>query len=100
MVAVNRVGENPRRMAPRKRYPPIGDYALVSDCHSAALVSRNASIDRCCMPRIDQGSCFGRMLDCAPGGYCEIAPAGDHALLARGYLQGTLVRPPSFKRAG
>ena len=33
--------------------PPIGDYGLLSDCHSAALVSRNGSIDWCCFHRLD-----------------------------------------------
>jgi GH15 family glucan-1,4-alpha-glucosidase len=39
-------------------YLPIGDYALIGDCHSAALVSFGGSIDWCCLPRFDADSCL------------------------------------------
>src|SRR5947209_11629865 len=73
-------------------YPSIGDYGLIGDCHSAALVSRRSSIDWCCLPRFDSGSTFARLLDWEHGGQCSIAPsqAGSWEF-AREYLPDTLV---------
>jgi GH15 family glucan-1,4-alpha-glucosidase len=73
-------------------YPPIGDYGLIGDCHTAALVSRAGSIDWCCLPRFDSGSAFARMLDRERGGYCSITPAGEGEWdSSRSYLEDTLV---------
>lgn len=71
-------------------YPPIGDYAFISDSNSVALVSREGSIDWCCMQRVDAGSCFGRLLDWEKGGYCAITPRGSYSS-SRRYIEGTLV---------
>ncbi len=71
--------------------PAIGEYALIGDCHSAALVSTEGSIDWCCLPRFDSGSCFGRLLDQHRGGFCA-ASLGEHTVSeASCYLQDTLV---------
>lgn len=79
-------------------YPPIGDYALLSDCHSVALVSRHGSIDWCCMPRMDAPSLFGRLLDWRRGGYCCIRPEPvTDCEIERRYLPGSLVLETRFR---
>jgi GH15 family glucan-1,4-alpha-glucosidase len=82
-------------------YPPIGDYALIGDCHSAALVSREGSIDWCCLPRFDSGSAFGRLLDWNAGGHCQVRPTGDGPWeYVRRYLEDTLVLETALMGAG
>lgn len=80
-------------------YPPIGDYAMLSDCHCAALVSRSGSVDWCCMPRIDDDSLFGRLLDWNKGGYCAITPTDPDYETSRRYIPGTMVLETRFKTA-
>ena len=76
-------------------YPPISDYALIGDCHSAALVSRSGSIDWCCLPRFDSDSCFGRLLDWNRGGYFAITPVGRYRV-RREYHPESLILATTF----
>ena len=85
---------------PSDPYPPVSDYALLSDCHSMALVGAHGSIDWCCMPRLDAGSCFGRLLDWSKGGHCSVAPAGDRHEASRAYLDGSLVLRTIYRDRG
>jgi GH15 family glucan-1,4-alpha-glucosidase len=85
-------------MSRMSRYPPIADYAVIGDCHSAALVSRHGSIDWCCMRRLDAGSVFGRLLDWDRGGSCVLQPVGDYET-SRAYLEDTLVLETTFHTA-
>jgi GH15 family glucan-1,4-alpha-glucosidase len=79
-------------------YPPIGDYGLIGDCRTAALVSRDGSIDWCPMPRFDSGSAFARLLDWERGGHCSIRPTGRGKWEAsRRYLDDTLVLATTFE---
>src|SRR5438045_4296531 len=55
---------------------PIAEYALLSDCRSAALVSRAGSVDWLCFPRFDAPAVFARLLD-PGGGHFAIRPVGD-----------------------
>lgn len=80
--------------------PSIADYALIGDCHSAALVSDRGSIDWCCMPRFDSGSCFGRLLAPERGGHCSIEPVDGDAGRFRAYLGETLVLATTFRTEG
>ena len=83
--------------APAKDFQPIGDYGLLADCNSAALVSREGSIDWLCMPRYDSPSVFARILD-PDAGHWSIRPAGDFEV-GRRYLPGTLVVETTFTTA-
>jgi GH15 family glucan-1,4-alpha-glucosidase len=73
---------------------PIADYALLSDCNSAALVSRDGSVEWLCMPRFDSPSLFGRILD-ADAGHWTIRPVGAFEATRR-YLPGSLVLETTF----
>ena len=77
---------------------PIGDYALLSDCRSAALVSRDGSVDWLCFPRFDGPSVFCRLLDPA-GGRFAIRPAGEFQA-SRRYADQTMVLETTFTTPG
>ena len=72
---------------------PIGDYALLSDCRAAALVSRAGSVDWLCCPRFDAPAVFARLLD-PDGGHFAIA-AGDFQA-SRAYVDQTMVLETTF----
>jgi GH15 family glucan-1,4-alpha-glucosidase len=72
-------------------YPDIADYGFIGDCHSAALVSRDGSIDWCCLPRFDSGSVFGRLIGWERGGFCQIRPVGAGYESTRTYEGDSLV---------
>jgi GH15 family glucan-1,4-alpha-glucosidase len=72
----------------------IADYALLSDRHSAALVSRDGSVDWLCFPRFDSPSVFGRLLD-ARAGHWSIRATGATQVTRR-YLDRTMVLETTF----
>ncbi len=75
---------------------PIESYALLSDGHTAALVSRSGSIDWLCLPRFDSPACFAALLGTEENGYWRIAPAEPIEKLQRRYLDRTLVLETEF----
>ena len=71
-------------------FPPIADYAFLSDCESSALVASSGNVEWLCLPRPDGPSVFGAMLDRAAGGF-RLAPVDASVPAGRRYLPGTMV---------
>ncbi len=76
---------------------PIEDYALIGDCETAALVSRDGSIDWLCWPRFDSPACFAALLGSPKNGRWRIAPPENHVTrVTRAYRDGTMVLETEF----
>src|SRR3954469_6959314 len=75
----------------------IEDYALIGDCETAALVSRDGSIDWLCWPRFDSGACFAAILGDTKNGRWKIAPAAGEARLTRRYRGDTMILETQFE---
>ncbi len=86
----------PGKMA--DRYRPIGDYALIGDTRTAALVSRDGSIDWLCLPDFHSPSIFAAILDRLNGGAMRIGPTAE-AEIARDYIDNTPVLRTRFRTA-
>jgi len=70
---------------------------MIGDCHTAALVSRQGSIDWLCLPHFDSGACFAALLGTAAHGYWSIAPDGPIRSIRRRYRDGTLILETEFE---
>lgn len=75
----------------------IAEYALLGDCHGAALVSRAGSVDWWCPSRFDAPSVFARLLD-SHAGHWSIRPSG-MSTVSRRYVEGTMVVQTEFSTA-
>ncbi|WP_226436305.1 glycoside hydrolase family 15 protein [Rhodococcus yananensis] len=74
----------------RTAFPPIDDYAFLSDCHTSCLVGPDGSVEWMCVPRPDSPSVFGALLD-RSAGHFRIGPHDRTVPAARRYLPGGIV---------
>ena len=77
-------------------FPPIADYAFLSNCHTGALVAADGAIDWLCVPSFDSPSVFGSLLD-RGAGFFRFAPFGINHPTARTYIPGTNVLETTWK---
>jgi GH15 family glucan-1,4-alpha-glucosidase len=78
----------PQSAAAPSPFPPIAQYAFLSNCHTGALVAPDGSIDWLCVPRFDSPSIFGTLLDRQCGSF-RLGPFGINVPTARIYEPGT-----------
>jgi GH15 family glucan-1,4-alpha-glucosidase len=69
----------------------IEDYALIGDCHTAALVGMDGNIDWLCLPRFDSASTFGALLGDSEHGHWRVSPVGAERATSRSYRDGSFV---------
>jgi alpha,alpha-trehalase len=78
----------PQSAAAPSPFPPIANYAFLSNCHTGALIAPDGAIDWLCVPRFDSPSVFGTLLDRQAGAF-RFAPFGINVPSARVYEPGT-----------
>ncbi len=78
---------------------PIEDYALLGDGETAALLSRDGSVDWLCWPRFDDDSCFAALLGTRENGHWSIAPAAPVTQRSRRYQDDTLILETDLETA-
>ncbi|WP_371830432.1 glycoside hydrolase family 15 protein [Antrihabitans cavernicola] len=74
----------------RSNFPPIDDYAFLSDCETTCLIARNGAVEWMCVPRPDAPSVFGAVID-RSAGHFRVGPYGQNVPAARRYLPGGLI---------
>jgi GH15 family glucan-1,4-alpha-glucosidase len=70
---------------------------MIGDCHTAALVSKQGSVDWLCLPHFDSPACFAALLGTAEHGHWSISPAEPIRSIRRGYRDGSLILETTFE---
>jgi alpha,alpha-trehalase len=87
------VGTDGRMRGP---FPPIDDYAFLSDREVNALIAPSGNVEWMCLPRPDSPSVFGAMLDRAAGAF-RLGPDDVFVPVGRRYLPGTMVLETTWR---
>ena len=96
MTAVETTAEGPQSAAAPSPFPPIAEYAFLSNCHTGALVAPDGAIDWLCVPSFDSPSIFGSLLD-RQAGFFRFAPFGINHSASVAYIPGTNVLETTWK---
>jgi GH15 family glucan-1,4-alpha-glucosidase len=93
---VSEAATAPQSAAAPSPFPPIAEYAFLSNCHTGALVAPDGAIDWLCVPRFDSPSVFGSLLD-REAGFFRFAPFGINHPDAVMYQPGTNILETTWK---
>jgi GH15 family glucan-1,4-alpha-glucosidase len=96
MTAAKTTGGPPQSAAMPSPFPPIADYAFLSDCHTGALIAPDGAVDWLCVPRFDSPSIFGSLLDRQAGAF-RFGPYGINVPSEIAYEPGTNVLRTTWK---
>jgi len=86
----------PQSAAAPSPFPPIAEYAFLSNCHTGALIAPDGAVDWLCAPSFDSPSMFGSLLDRQAGSF-RLGPYGITHPTARQYIPGTNVLETTWK---
>ena len=92
----DKVGPQPQSAAAPSPFPPIADYAFLSNCHTGALIAPDGAIEWLCIPSFDSPSVFGSLLD-REAGFFRFGPFGISHPTAVAYVPGTNVLETTWK---
>ena len=91
--------EPPNQIALDSIFPPIADYAFLSDCENSCLVAPTGAVEWLCLPRPHDPSVFGTLLDRAAGSF-RLAPVDSAVPAHRQYIPGTMVLATTWQTRG
>ncbi len=77
-------------------FPPIGDYAFLSDCETTCLIAPSGAVEWMCLPRPDSPSVFAALLDRSAGSF-RVGPYDEMVPAARRYLPGSLMMETTWQ---
>ena len=96
MSATEATPEQPQSAAAPSPFPPIADFAFLSNCHTGALIAPDGAVDWLCVPRFDSPSVFGTLLDREAGSF-RLGPFGINHPSAVVYEPGTNILLTTWK---